>query len=74
MFDLNKAVVTASGPFFMSKAVVMLQASKATSCSHEIVSRFWERHVRNCTCCELSKQNLVVLHDVGVAPTMNITC
>jgi hypothetical protein len=74
VLDLNKPVVTASSPFMMSKAVVLLQAPKATSCSHEVVSRFGERHIRNCTCCELSKQDLVVLYDVGVPPAMNITC
>lgn len=39
VFDYNKSVVTASSPFIMSKAVVVLQAySQATSCSHKVVS------------------------------------
>lgn len=55
MFDLYKPIVTGSSPLIMSKAIVLLQASKAAGCSHEVVGRFWERSVSNCTCCELSK-------------------
>ena len=58
----------------MSEAILMLQSSQSTSCSHEVISRLGKWHISNCTCCELSKEDLVILDDLRMAPTMDVTC
>lgn len=74
MLDLYNPIITGPSPFMMPKAIFMLQTSEPASSSHEVVGRFGERHVSDCTRCELSKCDFVVLDDVGMTATVHITC
>jgi len=74
VLDLYNTIVTGTSPVVVAEAKVLLKSAQLTSCSHKVVCRLGKRHVGNCTCCELTKQNLVVHENVRVAPTVHITC
>jgi hypothetical protein len=74
VLDLYNTIVTGTSPVVVAEAKVLLKSAQLTSCSHKVVCRLGKRHVGNCTCCELTKQNLVVSENVRVAPTVHITC